>query len=58
MAPFAGLIMLGNNSNEVFIQTEEGPMRDTTIILTNLQPNDTIFHPLDGLYIQRRVNLS
>ncbi|CAG2216212.1 unnamed protein product [Mytilus edulis] len=55
VAPFAGLLMLGNSSNEIVIQTDEGSIRDTTIIITNVKPNGTILHPSDNLYIEKRV---
>ena len=57
VAPVAGFFMLGNNSNEIIIETDGAPIMNATVILNNVQPNGSILHPSDGLYIRKRVSM-
>jgi hypothetical protein len=57
VAPVAGFMMLGNNSNEIIIETDGAPIMNATIVINNVQPNGSILHPSDDLYIRKRVSI-
>lgn len=48
--------MLSDNENEVKINTSGGFVKNIVITIRNIQPNNTILHPSDELYIEKRVS--
>ncbi|XP_048258717.1 uncharacterized protein LOC124137708 isoform X1 [Haliotis rufescens] len=58
VAPFAGNIRLSDNPNEVIIIQNAGSLKETEVIITNIEPDSSlnIQHPGDSTYVDSPVN--
>ncbi|KAK3101652.1 hypothetical protein FSP39_005219 [Pinctada imbricata] len=55
VAPFPGTIELTDVPNQVLIKAQGGSISDFEILLTNIEPNDTILSPDDDNFIEKQV---
>ena len=55
MAPFSGYVMLTENNNEVKLVNMSEMITGTEIIISNVQPLDSINLPSDAYYFRKKV---
>ena len=50
--------MLTNTGNQVRLTEITEMVTGSEVIITNVQPEETIYHPSDNFYIEKRVNIA